>query len=277
MAIDFIKARDFVYNNGVLWERALFSWLFEGGSLAHLQDCIRAYKNADNGYGHAFEHDIKTPESHPLAVEYLLTTLVAFNIPAGDLLDGTSAWLESVQKPDGFLNNPPSVLEYPHAPWWNEGGQNLPDSIAGNLLRLNAITPKFAQNTRKWVQENVSLESIKANDWLFMAYHAYDYFFAVEDFPELASYQQATIDNIAACALKAPENQLADIFRYVRDTQSPIANALPDGFLDRVLDTVENSQHEDGSWHDQHELTQWFAITTIGNLHLLSRYGRWKA
>lgn len=274
MAINFKKARDFVYANGVLWERALFSWLFEDGSLTHLHDCLRAYKNPDAGYGHGFEHDIKTPDSHPLAVEALLTTLVGFNIPVGDLLDGTSLWLESVQNEDGSLRNPPSVLEYPHAPWWNEGGQNLPDSIAGNLIRLNAITPAYAEKTRAWVQANITLESIKANDWLFMAYHAYDYFFAVGDFPELADYQQATVENVVKCASIAPDNQLADVFRYVSDRQSAVAQALPKGLLDRALDTVFNGQNEDGSWHDQHGLSQWYAITTIGNLHLLSKWGR---
>ena len=36
MAVDLGKARNFVYRNGTLLERALFAWLFEGGSLERL-------------------------------------------------------------------------------------------------------------------------------------------------------------------------------------------------------------------------------------------------
>jgi hypothetical protein len=43
--VDFKNARDFVYANGQLWERALFAYCFQDGSLAHLHDSLRAYRN----------------------------------------------------------------------------------------------------------------------------------------------------------------------------------------------------------------------------------------
>jgi len=56
MLVDLKKARDFVYSNGMLWERALFAYHFEDGSLEHLHRCLLAYKNADDGFGNAQEH-----------------------------------------------------------------------------------------------------------------------------------------------------------------------------------------------------------------------------
>src|SRR3954469_22319867 len=98
MAINLKNARDFVYASGTLWERALFAYLFQGGSLDRLHQCLLNYKNPDGGYGHALEHDFRCPDSHPLALEFLLNVLYQANVPAGSLLEGTTAWLEGQRK-----------------------------------------------------------------------------------------------------------------------------------------------------------------------------------
>ena len=85
---------------------------------------------------------------------------------------------------------------------------------------------------------------------------------------------QATIDNIVACALAAPESQFDSVFAYAPTPDSPIASALPAGFIDRCLDVLENGQQEDGHWVDQHNLPQWYPMTTINVLLALRRYGR---
>src|SRR5215213_7771014 len=179
MAIDLKRARDFVYANGVMWERALFAYLFQGGSLERLHQCLLCYKNPDHGWGHALEHDLRCPESNPLALEFLLAILTQLDIPVGNLLDGTPQWLEGQREPDGSLKNPPETLDYPHAPWWNGGGQTIPDSIVGNLTTLGCASDSLGQTTAQWVQHNLSPEKIRANDWLFMTYHAYDYFLPI--------------------------------------------------------------------------------------------------
>ena len=92
---DVPKARDFVYRNGTLFERALFAWLFDGGSLQRLHQIILCYKNSDNGFGHGLEHDLKAPQSNPLALEYLLGVMKHTDIPPGSVLDGTAEWVES--------------------------------------------------------------------------------------------------------------------------------------------------------------------------------------
>ena len=95
MPIDIDKARDFVYRQGTVFERALFAWLFDDGDLAHLHATIRAYENPDGGFGHGFEHDLKAPQSNPLALEYLLGVMKHAGIPPGDVLDGAARWVEA--------------------------------------------------------------------------------------------------------------------------------------------------------------------------------------
>jgi hypothetical protein len=275
MSISMRRARDYVFGSGVLWERALYTYLFDSGSPEHVQRCLLAYKNPDGGWGNGLEHDLKAPDSHPLALEYLLGIIRDFDLPTGSLLDGTPQWLEQHQQADGSLRNPPTLKDYPIAPWWAEwGGQTMPDSIVGNLTRLGIVTPALAEATRRWVQANQSLEKIRSNAWLFMAYHAYDYFMNVTDFPDAAAYRQATLENIVDCASKAPEKQYYSLFAFAPTPDSPVAQALPDGLLARALDYLQATQRDDGGWDDEHGMAHWQPSVTLGVLTTLKRYGR---
>ena len=275
MAISVDKARAFVYGHGVLWERALFGWLFDGRPLSHVQQCLRGYKNADGGWGHGLEHDLKCPDSNPLALEFLLAVNRDTGLPVSDLLDGTVAWVEANRAPDGSLVNPPTTRDYPIAPWWQEtGGQTIPDAITGHLIRLGLCSPGLAESTRRWVQAHVTPETIRANEWLFMAYHAVDYFLNVTDFPDLETYRRATLDNVIACAQAAPDDQASVLFQFAPTPESVVARALPEGLLARKLDILAGAQREDGAWADEHGLPQWQAYSTITSLLTLKNYGR---
>ncbi len=275
MPVDFAKAREFVYRSGTLFERALFAWLFEDASLDRLHQIILCYKNPDDGFGHALEHDIKAPQSNPLALEYLLGVMKHTGMPAGAVLDGAADWVESQMNADGSLRNPPETRDYPLEWWWREsGGQTMPDSIVANLIRFDCATPSLVAKTKRWALANHSPESIMANEWLFMAYHAVDFFFAVDALPGLDRLRQATIDNVVACALAAPENQAHSLFAFAATPDSLFAQALPEGFIDRCLDLLLTSQQEQGHWRDQHDLPQWFPMTTINVLLALRRFGR---
>lgn len=276
MPIDMGSARSFVFSNGTLFERALFSYLFDDGSVDRLESIILCYKNPDNGFGHGMEHDLKAPQSNPLALEYLLGVMKHARIASRAILQGTSDWVESQMDGDGNLRNPEATRSYPLAPWWQEdGGQTLPDAIVGNLIHFGAAKPSLIEKTRRWAMARHSPESIRANEWLFMAYHAVDYFFAIDDFPNLDAFRVATIDNVIACAEKAPESQYDSFFSFAPDPDSLIAKALPAGLISKYLDVLESAQQADGGWVDQHNLPQWYPMTTINVLLALGRYGRW--
>lgn len=276
MPIDFSSARDFVYGAGTLFERALFATLFEGGSIERLQRIILCYKNADGGFGHGLEHDLKAPQSNPLALEYLLGVMKYCRIPPGAVLAGTADWVAGQMDAGGSLSNAAALRDYPMAAWWQEdGGQTLPDSIVGNLIHFGCATPPLIEKTKSWALANHSPDSIRANQWLFMAYHAVDFFFAISDFPDLPRYQQAAISNVLDCAARAPQNQYDSLLPFAPDPASPIAQALPADWRESWLDVLENAQQPAGNWVDQHSLAQWQPMTTINVLLGLRRYGRW--
>lgn len=278
MPIDIGKATDFVHRRGTLFERALFDYLFAGGSAKRVQDIIMCYKNPDGGFGHGFEHDIKAPQSNPLALEYLLSVMRHTGLEPGAILDGVADWVENQMDEEGNLRNPEETREYPLAPWWQEmGGQTMPDSIVANLIHFGCAKPSLVRKTKQWVAKTHTPDSIRANEWLFMAYHAVDFFLTIDEYRDLELYRQATIENVIECAIAAPESQYDSLFAFAPTPDSTIAKALPAGLLEGYLDVLERSQKDDGCWVDQHNLQQWWPMTTINVLLALQRYGRWRS
>lgn len=277
MTIDLKKARDFVYANGTLWERALFAYHFQDGQLARLHKTLLQYKNPDGGYGHALEHDVRCPQSHPAAVEFLLGVITWHELPVGNLLVDTPEWVIQHQNEDGSLQNPPELLDYPHAPWWAQmGGQQAPDAIAGRLNRLGLASPGLLERTQAWAQRHLTPDAIRKVDWLFMNYHAHDYFFNIESYPDLEAHRQATVETIIATAREAPEAQYPVIFNFCSQPDAPVTQALPADLVNQALDYLVENQQADGGWHDEHGLAQWWPYTTITSLVVLHRFGRLK-
>lgn len=274
MPVSLDKARDFVYANGLLWEQALFSYLFDGGSIERLYQCLLCYKNADGGWGHGLEHDIKCPDSHPLALEFLLTMGRDMNLALTEVLIGTVDWVESNRNEDGSLKNPDSLHKYPHAPWWSSGGQSAPDSITGNLIKQGICSASLAASTSIWAKSNLTLGHIQANDWLFMAYHAHDYYLNLEDTPENRPFIEATIDNIIKCAQNTTEKNYFTLFQFASSPDTRVAQAMSKDMLNEFLDDLVSSRREDGGWSDEHGLKHWRPYHTIFTLSVLRNYGR---
>ena len=111
----------FVHAHGELWERALWDYLFDTAPIERVHQSLLVYKNVDGGWGHGLEHDIKSPLSNPLMLEFLLSINRDTGLPMVDLLEGTPGWVENIQAPDGSLGNPPGLMDYPHAQWWQDG------------------------------------------------------------------------------------------------------------------------------------------------------------
>jgi hypothetical protein len=217
--------------------------------------------------------------SNPLMLEFLLSVLRDTGLPPGNLLEGTPAWLEGIQNEDGTLQNPPGLLDFPHAQWWQEG-QDIPASITGNLIKLGLCPDSVRTRTREWVQSNLGLDEIRSNNWLFMAYQAHDYFMNEDDFPDINQYREAVLENIYQTALGHEErremSKLFPFFQFATGPDSPAAQNAPTGLVDRILDHLEGAQRDDGGWDDEHGLEYWQPYFSTIILLALHRFGRVK-
>jgi len=269
------RGRDYVYSNGTLWERALFGHLFDGRSVDHLYACLLAYKNPDGGYGHGLERDLTCPDSNPLQLEFLLRVLADYGLPPGSLLDGAAAWVEQLREDDGSLRNPSTLFDYPHAPWWKDmGGQRGPASITGNLLRLGRCTPSLAASTEQWVRQNLMPEQILDEQWLFMLYHAYDFYWHAPESDVVRAGCRAVEQRVNELTTAAPRQQWYSLLTFAPGPGRGLTEHLHPDLLARTLEYLETTQRDDGGWDDQHGLAGWQPYVTTQVLWVLHNHGR---
>jgi len=114
----FDDARTFLYSSGRLLERRVFSALFEGTDADDALDVLRAYRNADGGFGHGLEPDKRVPDSQPLDVETAFQVMDALGRVDNDAVVGACGFLGGLGAGVGCLT--PAYRGYPRAPHWED-------------------------------------------------------------------------------------------------------------------------------------------------------------
>ena len=61
MAVDQRAAEDFIWRAARLLDRHRYALLFADGSAEAVLEALRGYRNADGGFGHALEPDLRCP------------------------------------------------------------------------------------------------------------------------------------------------------------------------------------------------------------------------
>ena len=116
------RARAFIYTNARRVDRAAFEVMFEGANEAVLVAALDAYRNADGGFGHALEPDLRTPLSQPLHTETALMVLKQAGVQRPDIADACCDYLAQAARDDAALPAfTPGALDYPAAAHWQAG------------------------------------------------------------------------------------------------------------------------------------------------------------
>jgi hypothetical protein len=177
-----IAARGFMAGHARLLDRRRFELLFEGADAEPVLAALSAYRNADGGYGHGLEPDLRAPESQPAAAFHafeVLADVAPVTTPdAVELCD----WLDAVSLPDGGL---PFALpiEDPRgsAPFWAQADPRafslqITAIVAAHANRVAAHDPGVAGHP--WLARATSC-CLAAIDALEAAPAAYELAFAV--------------------------------------------------------------------------------------------------
>jgi hypothetical protein len=177
-----IAARGFMAGHARLLDRRRFELLFEGADAEPVLAALSAYRNADGGYGHGLEPDLRAPESQPAAAFHafeVLADVAPVTTPdAVELCD----WLDAVSLPDGGL---PFALpiEDPRgsAPFWAQADPRafslqITAIVAAHANRVAAHDPGVAGHP--WLARATSC-CLGAIDALEAAPAAYELAFAV--------------------------------------------------------------------------------------------------
>jgi hypothetical protein len=116
---DLDAAAQFLAASGRVLDRRRYDRLFAGGDAVPVRDAVAAYCNADGGFGHGLEPDLRDPASQPAAIEIALRVLDEADAWDSDLVAGACDWLQANAPAEGgAVAVEPTVEGWPHAPWW---------------------------------------------------------------------------------------------------------------------------------------------------------------
>lgn len=145
----FERARSFMKNNARPLERALFEHEFEAGTADRVLHELAAYQNADGGFGHALEPDLRCRESSALATTTALQHLMALGADENNALTAKAIrYLLNTLDREKLTWEiiPAASQEAPRAIWWeypafvHEWG-NPGAEIVGYLHAYRSLVP----------------------------------------------------------------------------------------------------------------------------------------
>jgi len=122
----FETSRRFIDTTARPLEIARFHHAFDGASVASVFEALQRYQNADGGFGHALEPDLRANESSVLCTSIAFQVLRSIHATPDQALvtAGIAYLLETLDREKCHWRIIPGEAEHsPHAPWWNQAGR----------------------------------------------------------------------------------------------------------------------------------------------------------
>jgi hypothetical protein len=285
-SIDLEAARRFVYDDARLLDRHRLAVLLDGAPPARVLDALRPYRNADHGWGHALEPDLRGPDSQVSgalsALEVLAELGTAADPEVTTLARETADWLAGVALPDGRAPHVlPTAAGYPAAPWMvpNDGGF-LTYAIAGHLWELGLDHPWLDAATA-WCWKQLDGEHPVDGYTVMFALRFLD---AVPEPGRVAAAVERLRpalreDGTISVSGGEDDEQLRPLLLSPRPG-APSRALFPEPLVAAELDRLEREQLDDGGW--DFDYLHWSpgqtvdarGLATLGALKTLRLHGR---
>ena len=168
MRVDQRAAESFVWSAARLLDRHRYVLLFADGSAEPVLEALRGYRNADGGFGHALEPDLRCPASQPAPTLHALAVLNEAGAAGSELARDARAWIVSIAEADGGI---PFVLagfeDYPHAPWWSpQPGSFLTFDLAAVLHAGGITDDEWLGRATNWCWHSIETTEQPSGYWL---------------------------------------------------------------------------------------------------------------
>jgi hypothetical protein len=280
-------AERFVWLSGRTIDRHRFAHLVRDGDREPVLAALRAYRNADGGFGHALEPDLRGPVSQPQPVEVALHVLDGVDAFDDPMVAGAIDYLATITTAEGGVPFVlPSARAYPRAPWWEAGDEppaslNPTAAIAGLLVKHGVEHPWLATATDFCWRSIDSMEETSG-------YEARCVLHFLEHVPDRAR-AEAALDRLVALltapGLVATEPGQASegppLLEFVPAPGAMAARLFATELIDAHLDALVDAQDEDGGWSVDFPIwtpatgLEWRSVLTVETVHRLRRFGRW--
>lgn len=285
---DLDQASAFVTANARVLDQRRFEHLFADGDATPVRDAVAAYRNADGGFGHALEPDLRVPGSQPAAAEMALRLLDEADAWDEDLVQGACDWLATVAPAEGgaaFVEAAP-LAGGSHAPWWVPEESHPASLIAtgmitGTLHARGVQHPWLDQATEvMWTRIAKTGTSVGAYEMfgvLSFLQHVRDRDRAMSAFGQVGPLLLE--NNLVALDPEAPGEAHSPLdFAPLPDS---LARALFDEAVIKAhLDHLAHAQRADGGWTFNWPAwspaaeRDWRGFLTVDALRILRANGR---
>jgi hypothetical protein len=287
--IDFDAATEFIHREARLLERHRFAYHFQGASADPVLRTLRAYQNADGGFGHALEPDLRAPQSQPTAVLTALDVLREIGVRDDPMIGGACGFLASIALPDGGVPFAlASTLDHPHAPWYQPSEQSSLTQTAANAAHLHALGAchPFLDGATELCWERIAALDLTAGE--LSPGVAYDLLFSVAFLDAVPDEQRAlaALDVLAPGVPRVvpPEPQPGAEVHSPLDLSpwpgSRSRRLFEPATIERHLDALAGGQQDDGGWTfpwpawNPAGAHEWRGIMTLTALRVLRANGR---
>jgi len=282
--MNFEKAATFIWENGRLLERRLFEYYFQGGSKESVLSVLKAYQNADGGFGHALEPDLRAPESQPLFVEFGLRTLYDAKIRDPKLAYKVCEYVSQIADlNEGIVTITASSRNYPRAVHWNNPAPEQPSfdrltSIVG-LLNWQGIQHPWLDQAIEACLRHIRTATYDDSHTILNA------FCLIESLPQTeevkALYAKLSDELYRArffCLEAPPKGYGLTPLEFAPLPDSYCRKLFSDTTINDHLKALESEQEEDGGWPISWEppgktaWLEWRAHRTLKSLVTLESY-----
>lgn len=294
-------ARAFILERARPLEQALYRHFFEGADASTVLDALAAYQNADGGFGHGIEPDVRTPASSAIATSVALQTLRDTHTPATHpIVERAIAYLLATYDAarEVWPIIPPEANNAPHAPWWtwsealaeNWSGfrANPRAEIVGYLYDYAALVP---QELRARLTDAVVEHAEALPDEMEM--HDLFCYLRLVETRTLSDTARNRLRERLSRAIRATVVVDEEAWggyglmplSVAPSPDAPFASALREA-VERNLDYEIGQQTDDGSWSpawswgDDHPeawaaaRVEWQGVLTLKTLRSLQAWGR---
>lgn len=286
-SVDLDAAADFVWRSARLIDRQRFALLTGTGGGETLLSALRAYQNADGGFGNALEPDLRAPVSQPQPVElafHVLDEARAFDDP---MVERACDYLVTITTQDGGVPFVlPSARAWPRAPWWEAGDQppasvNPTAALAG-LLHRNGVAHPWLDGATAFVWRSLdgSLDDLGG-------YEAIALFRFLDGVPDrdraevaAARLTEAVRERGVVALDPEAEGHVFSPLALAPRPDALAARGFDTSLIDAHLEALATRQQDDGGWpvawptQSVAAEQEWRGWVTVGALRTLRAHGR---
>jgi hypothetical protein len=280
----FEAGREFIRREGRVLERRMFAAIFEGAPADGVVDALRAYRNADGGFGHGLEPDKLCPASLAIDVEIALASMAAVGCADRELVEGACDFLTTMSIDGAVPLAAPVIEQYPRAVHWADWAYrpdlNPTAGLAGLLYRLGVDHPWRDQATT-WcwsaLEAELPSDAHAVGEALVFLEHVEDAERAAPIAQRLASH----LPQVSYLRLdpRDPSYGVTPL-HYAPEPERRWRTLFPDQMIAGHLDRLEADQQNDGGWAITWEppsraaTLAYRAMETLRALRVLRAYGR---